>query len=102
MFTNLSRGNPPQKDLELANALLESARKAKDPKLASTICGDAETKLSQMKRTAKKTLLNPISDNDQALREGAAAAYLDLGEQWVALGDQIKAERCLKKAKSFG
>ncbi|KAI8353020.1 hypothetical protein B0O80DRAFT_427061 [Mortierella sp. GBAus27b] len=100
--SSLRGASSPRKDLELANALLESAKKAEDPQLSSTICSDAETKLSHMKRTAKKALVNPISDDDRSLRTSAATAYLDLGKQWAIVGKQDKALKCLKTAESYG
>jgi len=102
MFSTSStlRSNPtPQKDLELANALLESAKKTEDPQF---VLGDVEAKLSRMKRTTKQSLLNPSSDEDRSLRQGAAAAYLELGKQWATSGNQGKALKCLKRAESFG
>jgi hypothetical protein len=94
--------NPPQKDLELANALLESARKTEDSEVALVICSDAEDKLSRVKRATKKTLLRPTNDEDETLRKGVASAFIELGKLLGSLGQGDKALVNYKRAEKLG
>lgn len=90
MFCNSSPilDNPPQKDLELANALLESARKTEDREADWVICGDAEDKLT--------------SDEDEALGEGVASDYVELEELIDNPGQGGKARLNYKRAENLG
>lgn len=94
--------NNPQKDLELANALLESAWKTEDREIALVICSDAQDKLSRVKRATKRALLHPTSDKDESLREGIASAYIELGKLLDMLGQGDKAQVNYKRADKLG
>lgn len=103
MNQTLVPSNPlPRKDLDLALALLESARKSTDPEVALVICGDAEDKLSRVKRTNKKRLLRPANDDDRSLREEIVTSYIELGKLFDNFGQGDRANVNYKRAEKLG
>jgi hypothetical protein len=100
--TSASSNPPPRQDLDLALALLESARKTTDPEVALVICSDAENKLSRLKRTTKKQLLRPTNDEDRSLREGIVTSYIELGKLFGNLGQGDRAKVNYKRAEKLG
>ncbi|KAG0040435.1 hypothetical protein BGZ83_002533, partial [Gryganskiella cystojenkinii] len=73
-----------------------------DPEISLTLCNDAAAALSRMKKAAKKAVTSPLSVEDQALRDGIAAAYFEQGEQLVGLGYMELAQTSYKKAEKWG
>ncbi|KAG0348636.1 hypothetical protein BGZ54_004563, partial [Gamsiella multidivaricata] len=92
----------PQKELEVANILLEIARNTNDTGISLQFCSDAEAALSRMKRATKKTLASPQSGVDQTLRDGIASAYLEHGKLLNNLGHSEMAQTSYKKAAKWG
>ncbi|KAF9924898.1 hypothetical protein BGZ65_008083, partial [Modicella reniformis] len=88
-----------QQSLELTNIYLENAYKTKDKDIALVLCHDAEIALIQAKN-AIKTQTKDVGD--QTLREGVAAAYIDLGKLLESLGYQNEAQALCKKAEKWG
>ncbi|KAG0344843.1 hypothetical protein BGZ54_005735, partial [Gamsiella multidivaricata] len=87
--------------LNLANAHLENARKADDPYLILDLCASAEAALSQMKRADKRTLIPPMSTEDQALCNGISTAYSDRGKLLDSLGHLDKAQASFRQAEKW-
>ncbi|KAF9936389.1 hypothetical protein BGZ65_002437, partial [Modicella reniformis] len=85
----------PQQSLELANIYLENANKTRSPDITLVLCRDTETSLSQAKKGVKR-------DEDQAVREGVAAAYIGLGRVLESRGHRIEAQASYKKAEKMG
>jgi len=85
---------PPQM-LELANIYLDNARKTTDACIALVLCHDTEVALSAAARGSKR-LKVPV------VREGIAAAYLQLG--WLLKNRRLheEAEAFYKKAEKLG
>ncbi|KAG0310472.1 hypothetical protein BGZ99_000363, partial [Dissophora globulifera] len=102
LFSSPRVTSSPQQILELANLHLENARKTKDREVALDLCNDAEAALSRITKTAKKTLKTPLSVEDQALRNGVAASYLEHGNLLESLGHVEKAKLSYKKAEKLG
>ncbi|KAG0347309.1 hypothetical protein BGZ54_004945, partial [Gamsiella multidivaricata] len=92
----------PQKELKLVSVYVENARKIEDQEIALVLCDDAEAALSRMKRTAKKTLITPLSAEDQALRDGFAGACLEHANLLESLGYSEKAQVGYKRAEKCG
>ncbi|KAG0294426.1 hypothetical protein BGZ98_001774, partial [Dissophora globulifera] len=92
----------PQQTLELANLHLENARKTKDPEISLVLCHDAEAALSRIKRVAKKSLKTPLSVEDQALRDGFAAAYFEHGSLLEQLDHIEMAKVSYRNAEKMG
>ena len=90
--------------LELTNLYLENAYKihVKDPDIALVLCHEAEAALSQGKSANKKYPAHPSDTGHQALREGMATAYIDLGKLLEKRGYQGEAQAILKKAAKWG
>ncbi|KAG0306589.1 hypothetical protein BGZ98_002108 [Dissophora globulifera] len=82
MFDTFSRNAlPPNKALELIQTLLITAHECRDADIKMVLCSYVDTLLSKMKRT----LRGPFGiigfkrkNGDRVLRDGIAAAYLDL------------------------
>ncbi|KAF9937990.1 hypothetical protein BGZ65_000684, partial [Modicella reniformis] len=91
-----------QQALELTNIYLENAYKTKDQDIALVLCHDAEVTLSQAKNNTKKNRTLPKDAGDQTLREGIAAAFIDLGKLLESQGYQDVAEVICKKAEKWG
>ncbi|KAF9349015.1 hypothetical protein BGX34_002105, partial [Mortierella sp. NVP85] len=81
--------------LELANVYLENANNASDANISLVLCHDTEVSLSQAKKAAK------YSEN-QALIDGIAAAYVDLGKLLERRGHGNEAQSSYKKAEKLG
>jgi len=81
--------------LELANLYLENANNAGDTNISLVLCHDTEVSLSQAKKAIK------YSEN-QALVDGIAAAYIDLGKLLERRGHGTEAQVSYKKAEKIG
>jgi len=81
--------------LELANVYLENANNANDTNISLVLCHDTEVSLSQAKKAIK------YSEN-QALVDGIAAAYTDLGKLLERRGHGTEAQVSYKKAEKLG
>ncbi|KAF9350015.1 hypothetical protein BGX34_001454, partial [Mortierella sp. NVP85] len=66
--------------LELTHLYLENAYKTTDRDIALLLCHDAEVALTQAKNANKKIHTRPGDTDYQVLRDGVAAAYIDLGK----------------------
>jgi hypothetical protein len=88
--------------LELSNIYLENAYRTTDNDIALVLCHEAEVALSQTKNANKKYPVRPNDDGHQALREGVAAAYIDLGKLLGRRGYQDEAQAVCKKAEKWG
>jgi hypothetical protein len=84
--------------LELASFYLDNARQTRDVKLASVLCDDAASVLSQVKRNAKWARKYA---EDQDLKEGIAEAYIVLGKLQEQLGHLEKAQASQKTAEKW-
>ncbi|KAF9979998.1 hypothetical protein BGZ65_005702, partial [Modicella reniformis] len=91
----------PQKSLELAKAYLGNAHKTEDPELVLMFCDDAEGALSRMKRSARKTLLHSLRDEDRSFREEIGTAYFDHSQLLDKYGRKDKVDTSLEKAKKW-
>ncbi|KAF9944122.1 hypothetical protein BGZ65_012583, partial [Modicella reniformis] len=91
-----------QQALDLSNVYLEKAFKASDKNIALALCHDAEATLHQVKSISKKALTNPKDDEDRALREGVANAYIDIGKLLDNKGFEDEAQAVYKKAEKLG
>jgi len=85
----------PLQALELARAYLECACRVPDPKISLVFCHDTEVSLSQAKKAAKHT-------KDQALQQGIATTYIDLGKLLYSRGHQTEAKVSYDKAQRLG
>lgn len=85
----------PQQALNLANVYLENAYNLNDPALALVMCHDTEVSLFQAKKAAKST-------KDQAVTEGIASAYVDLGKLLERHGHGSESQAICKKAEKLG
>ncbi|UAW63833.1 hypothetical protein KMZ15_07155 [Mycoavidus sp. HKI] len=90
-----------QETLDLASSYLETARKAKDPKIALVLCDDAEASLSEMKKAVRKAHA-PETLADQTLRDKIATVYLEHGKVLEQLEQTDRAQASYKKAKKWG
>jgi hypothetical protein len=88
--------------LELSNFYLESAYRTTDHDIALVLCHDAEVALSQAKSANKKVATHPGDVEYQMLRDGVAAAYIDLGKLLESQGCQDVAQAICKKAEKWG
>jgi hypothetical protein len=84
-----------QKVLYLAKLYLENARKETDPEIVLVLCHDTEVSLSQVKRAVKHA-------ENQNLREGIAAAYIDLGNLLDSHDHRTEAQAFYKKSEKWG
>ncbi|KAK3806066.1 MAG: hypothetical protein J3Q66DRAFT_422153 [Benniella sp.] len=84
----------PTQALELANAYLEHASKAKDPYIALILCHDTEVSLSQAARGSKRFEV-------QGVHEGIATTYVSLGKLLDNRGRRSEAHACYKKAEKL-
>ncbi|KAF9203908.1 hypothetical protein BGZ49_005902 [Haplosporangium sp. Z 27] len=75
VFPPLRSTLSPRKAVDLAKGYLEIARTAKDIDIKLMFCADAENALSRIRRSARKTLIPPISDKDKELCSEIANAY---------------------------
>ncbi|KAG0215846.1 hypothetical protein BGX31_000752, partial [Mortierella sp. GBA43] len=91
-----------QQALELTNVYLENAYKTKDSKMAMVLCHNAEVALSQAKKADKKHSAHPGDTWYQAIREGVATAYIDLGKHLENRGYPNEAIAICKKAEKWG
>jgi hypothetical protein len=91
-----------QQALELSNIYLENAYRATDRKITLVLCHEAEVALSQAKSANKKYPAHPDDTNHQALREGVAIAYIDLGKLMEKRGYQDEAKAICRKAEKWG
>ncbi|KAK3807796.1 MAG: WD40-repeat-containing domain protein [Benniella sp.] len=83
-----------QQSLEMANAYLENATKATDPDIMLVYCHDIEVSLSQAKKGTNHDV--------PTVREGIAAAYIDLGRLLQGRGHNREAQASFKKAEKLG
>jgi hypothetical protein len=88
--------------LELANLYLENAYKIADRDIALVLCQEAEVALSQAKSANKKTHAPPEGIHYQVLRDGIAAAYIDLGKLLKQQGYPDEGHSICKKAEKWG
>ncbi|KAG0204157.1 hypothetical protein BGX31_003242, partial [Mortierella sp. GBA43] len=91
-----------QQALELTNVYLENAYKMKDVKVALALCHDAEVALSQAKKANRKYPAHPDDTWYQALHQGVATAYVDLGKYLDGRGYGNEAAAIYKKAEKWG
>ena len=87
--------------LELTNLYLENAYKTTDHDISLVLCHDAEVALSQAK-DAKKLSSYPGETSYQALRDGVAAAYIDLGKLLERKGYPDVGQTISRKAEKWG
>lgn len=92
IITSPRSGLSPLQALELARVYLENACKVTDANITLVLCHDTEVSLSQAKRAAKH-----IEDN--AVHDGIAAAYIDLGNLLYIRGHHREAQASFKKAR---
>jgi hypothetical protein len=85
----------PQQALELANVYLDNAYNASDTGIALVLCHDTKVSLSQAKKTIRHT-------GGQALNEGIATTYIDLGALLKSHGHDNEAQDIYKKAEKLG
>lgn len=88
--------------LELTNAYLENAYKSADLDVALILCRDAEIALSRAKSTSKEYPAGLKDASYQSLRDGIAAAYIDLGKLLEKQGYKGAALNSYKKAEKWG
>ncbi|KAI8345098.1 hypothetical protein B0O80DRAFT_431863 [Mortierella sp. GBAus27b] len=88
-----------RKVLELVNFYLENARNAVDPDIALVMCHEAAALLSQAKRHSDNQAEHP---DNQAVIEGIAMAYADLGKQLESRGNDSEAQAMYKNAEDLG
>ncbi|KAG0220995.1 hypothetical protein BGX31_010315 [Mortierella sp. GBA43] len=91
-----------QQALDLANLYLHNAYSIHDHKLALVLCHDAEVALSQAKKANKKYPAHPDDARYQAIREGVAMAYVDLGKYLDRRGYPTEAMALCRKAEKWG
>jgi hypothetical protein len=91
-----------QQALELSNIYLDNAYRTKDHDVALMLCHDAEVALAQAKRANRKYPVHPKDAGYQALLDGVAAAYIDLGKIMESQGYQQEAQAICKKAEKWG
>ncbi|KAK3806074.1 MAG: hypothetical protein J3Q66DRAFT_422177 [Benniella sp.] len=85
----------PLQTLELANIYLDNARKSTDPYITLALCHDTEVTLSQVARGSKR-LKVPV------VRQGIAAAYVQLGSLLKSRSLHDDADTFYKKAEKMG
>ncbi|KAG0218563.1 hypothetical protein BGX31_011570 [Mortierella sp. GBA43] len=85
----------PQQALELAKVYLENARNARDIKISLVLCHDTEVSLYQAKKAVKGT-------KDNAVQDGIATTYTDLGVLLHGLDCQREAKASFEKAQKLG
>jgi len=88
--------------LELTHLYLENAYKTTDHDIALLLCHDAEVALTQAKNANKKIHTRPGDTDYQVLRDGVAAAYIDLGKLLERQGYPDVGEALCKKAEKWG
>ena len=88
--------------LQLTNLYLENAYKIEDHDIALVLCHEAEAALSQGKSANKKYPPHPNDTGHQALREGMATAYIDLGKLLEKRGYQGEGQAICEKAEKWG
>jgi tetratricopeptide (TPR) repeat protein len=91
-----------QQALELSNIYLENAYGTADPDIALVLCHETEVALSQAKSANKKYPAHPKDTGHQSLRDGVAAAYIDLGKLMEKQGYRDEAQAICKKAEKWG
>ncbi|KAK3810124.1 MAG: hypothetical protein J3Q66DRAFT_443682, partial [Benniella sp.] len=87
--------------LELTNLYLENAYKIEDPDIALVLCHEAEAALSQGKSANKKLRAHQNDARHEALREGMATAYIDLGKLLEKRGYQGEGQAMCEKAEKW-
>ncbi|KAG0245111.1 hypothetical protein BGX31_007955 [Mortierella sp. GBA43] len=85
----------PLQALNLAKVYLENARKETDGTIMLVLCHDTEVSLLQARRAAKHAKDNAVSD-------GVAVAYIDLGKFLYSRGRHTEAQASFKKAQKLG
>ncbi|KAF9347363.1 hypothetical protein BGX34_003200 [Mortierella sp. NVP85] len=88
--------------LELTNLYLENAYRTADHDIALVLCHEAEAALSQAKSANKKIHAPPGDTHYQVLRDGVAAAYIDLGKLLERQGHPDLAHSICKKSEKWG
>ena len=94
--------------LELVRIHLRNARECKDTAIRLALCNCADTLLASTRKVSKKTVHNNSNlkkngdeDNEQTLREGIAAAYLDHADLVAHLGYDSLAVASRKRAEKW-
>jgi hypothetical protein len=88
--------------LDLCNLYLENAYEAPDNDIALVLCRDAEVALSQVKSANKRDPIRPGHAEYQVLRDGIAAAYIDLGKLLERKGYPKESLAFCKKTEKWG
>ncbi|KAG0207022.1 hypothetical protein BGX31_002634, partial [Mortierella sp. GBA43] len=88
--------------LDLCNLYLENAYKAPDNDIALVLCRDSEVALSQVKSANKRDPIRPDHTEYQLLRDGIAAAYIDLGKLLERKGYPKESLAFCKKTEKWG
>ncbi|KAG0295633.1 hypothetical protein BGZ98_001319 [Dissophora globulifera] len=101
-FSSTQSTLSPHQALRLAKFYLENAHKFEDSEIALALCDDARAALSRTKTFAKKGLKPLQSVEDQALRNGIAAAYFEHGSLLERLDRIEMATISYKKAEKWG
>jgi hypothetical protein len=86
---------PPQMALELANIYLENAYNARHPSIALVLCHETEASLYHAKKAARGT-------KNQAVIDGIATAYMDLGKLLETHKHGTEAQAIYKKGGKLG
>ncbi|KAF9983082.1 hypothetical protein BGZ65_002197 [Modicella reniformis] len=84
----------PQQWLELSNIYLENVSKATDNATALVLCYNTKVALSRARKGAKRT-------KDQAVRNGIAMAYINLGKVLKSQGRLSEEKTCNEKAEKL-
>jgi len=92
----------PQAALDISRGHLENARKAKSPALALSFCNDAETVLSHIRTSVRKTHVSSSRAEDRALCNEIATTYFELGKLLGDLGRLSDAQACYKNEEKWG
>ncbi|KAG0229009.1 hypothetical protein BGX31_006364, partial [Mortierella sp. GBA43] len=85
----------PHQALRLARVYMENAYKEQDADVILVLCHDVEVSLSQAKKGIRHS-------DSQALNDGIATAYIDLGNLLHSRGHQHEAKLSYKKAEKLG
>ncbi|KAG0239060.1 hypothetical protein BGX31_003033, partial [Mortierella sp. GBA43] len=88
--------------LELCNVFLDGAFKTTDRNIALLLCHDAEVALFQAKSADKKLPEHLKDARYQILRNGIAAAYIDLGKLLELQGYGDEGDLIRKKSEKWG
>ena len=88
--------------LDLYNLYLENASRRQTMTLRSCSAADAEVALSQVRGANKRDPIRPGHAEYQALRDGIAAAYIDLGKLLERKGYPKESLAFCKKTEKWG